>query len=185
MTGSEDRSVSLYNPSRNLMIKNYKNIHNYDVYSLDISKDNSKFISGGGDKNIILTDVIEGKFIRKYTGHTARVNSITFNPDNNVIVTFNSLRSPPATTLQSAAGTTGQTLTTPSKLSKASKIQSHKSSVWARPSSAPVWTAASSFSIFVKVRSPPTSLANPSKDLTLPIAERPMWYLLPIINYGS
>lgn len=67
------------------MIKQYKNIHNYDVYSLDISKDNSKFITGGGDKNIILTDVIEGKYIRKYTGHTSRVNSVCFNADNNVI----------------------------------------------------------------------------------------------------
>lgn len=58
MTGSEDRSICLYNPSKNMMIKQYKKVHNYDVYSLDISKDNSKFISGGGDKNIILTDVI-------------------------------------------------------------------------------------------------------------------------------
>ena len=80
MTGSEDRSVSLYNPAKNLMIKNYKNIHNYDVSSIDISKDNTKFISGGGDKNVILTDVVEGKYIRKYTGHTARINSVCFNP---------------------------------------------------------------------------------------------------------
>ena len=50
--------MSLYNPSKNMMIKQYKKVHNYDVYSIDISKDNSKFISGGGDKNIILTDVI-------------------------------------------------------------------------------------------------------------------------------
>ena len=86
MTGSEDRGVCLYNPSKNKLIKQYKNVHNYDVYSLDIAKDNSKFISGGGDKNIILTDVIEAKYIRKYTGHTARVNSVCFNQDNNVIV---------------------------------------------------------------------------------------------------
>ena len=86
MTGSEDRSVSLYNPSKNLMVKNYKNIHNYDVYSIDINKDNSKFITGGGDKNVVLTDVIEAKYIRKYTGHTARINSVCFNQDNNVIV---------------------------------------------------------------------------------------------------
>jgi len=86
MTGSEDRGVCLYNPSRNLLIKNYRNIHNYDVYSLDISKDNSKFITGGGDKNVILTDVVEGKYIRKYTGHTARINCVGFNQDNNVIV---------------------------------------------------------------------------------------------------
>ncbi len=88
MTGSEDRSVCLYNPSKNLMIKNYKNLHNYDVYSLDISNDNSKFITGGGDKNVILTDVIEGKYIRKYTGHNGRINSVCFNKENNVIVIY-------------------------------------------------------------------------------------------------
>ena len=100
MTGSEDRSVCLYNPSKNLMIRNFKNVHNYDVYSLDISKDNSKFVSGGGDKNIILTDVVSAKYIRKYTGHTARVNSVCFNPDNNVIVPPPIFRSVHPTTLR-------------------------------------------------------------------------------------
>lgn len=67
------------------MIKNYKNLHNYDVCTLDIAKDNSKFVTGGGDKTLILTDVIEGKTIRKYLGHNGRVNSICFNADNSVI----------------------------------------------------------------------------------------------------
>lgn len=105
MTGSEDRSVCLYNPAKNLMIKQYKNVHNYDVYSLDISKDNSKFITGGGDKNIILTDVIQGKYIRKYTGHTSRVNSVTFNSDNNVIVIVVTFRSALPMTPQFDVGT--------------------------------------------------------------------------------
>jgi WD40 repeat protein len=30
--------------------------------------------------------VVEGKYIRKYTGHTARINCVCFNQDNNVIV---------------------------------------------------------------------------------------------------
>jgi WD40 repeat protein len=105
------------------MIKHYKNIHNYDVYTLDISKDNSKFITGGGDKNIILTDVVEGKYIRKYTGHTARVNSVCFNPDNNVIVTRPTRRSVPPMTPPSASGTTGMMPTIPSRSSRASRIQ--------------------------------------------------------------
>jgi hypothetical protein len=40
------------------MIKQYKNLHNYDVSGLTISNDNSKFVTGGGDKNIIVTDVV-------------------------------------------------------------------------------------------------------------------------------
>lgn len=62
MTASEDRSVSLYNPSRNLLIKNYKNLHNYDVSCIDILKDNSKFCTGGGDKLIMVMDVLQGTY---------------------------------------------------------------------------------------------------------------------------
>jgi mitogen-activated protein kinase organizer 1 len=86
MTGSEDRGVCLYNPSKNLMIKHYRNLHNYDVSGLDIAKDNSKFATGGGDKNIILSDTVEGKTVRKYTGHSGRVNSVAFNSESSVIV---------------------------------------------------------------------------------------------------
>lgn len=79
MTASEDRGVCLYNPQKNIMIKNYKNLHNYDVSGLEISRDNSKFVTGGGDKNVIVTEVVEGKSINKYTGHNGRVNCVTFN----------------------------------------------------------------------------------------------------------
>lgn len=86
MSGSEDRGVCLYNPHKNIMIKNYKNLHNYDVSGLCISTDNSKFVTGGGDKNVIVTDVAEGKTINKYCGHNGRVNSVAFNGENNVIM---------------------------------------------------------------------------------------------------
>lgn len=42
-------------------------------------------MTGGGDKNVIITDVAEAKSIIRYTGHNGRVNSVTFNEENNVI----------------------------------------------------------------------------------------------------
>lgn len=86
MTGSEDRGVCLYNPQKNMMIKNYKNLHNYDVSSIAITADNSKFATGGGDKNVMITDVLNGKQIRRFSGHNGRVNSICFSEDCNVLV---------------------------------------------------------------------------------------------------
>lgn len=86
MTGSEDRNVCLMNPSKNILVKTYKAIHNYAVHSLAISKDNSKFITGGADKLVFLTDVLEGKPIRKYQGHAAAINCVAFNEENNVII---------------------------------------------------------------------------------------------------
>ncbi len=38
-------------------------MHNYDITCLDILKDNSKFCTGGGDKIIMVTDVLQGIFV--------------------------------------------------------------------------------------------------------------------------
>lgn len=74
MSASEDRSVCLYNPAKNIMIKNYKNLHNYDVSCLDILKDNSKFCTGGGDKLIIVTDVLQGKLFHDHRQANKKVH---------------------------------------------------------------------------------------------------------------
>lgn len=79
MTGSEDRSVCLFNPRKNVLVKTYKNIHNYEISSLDINKDNSRFITGGADKIIMLTDVAEGKNISRFQGHSGKVNTVVYN----------------------------------------------------------------------------------------------------------
>ena len=86
MSGSEDRGVCLYNPKKNILVKVYKNLHNYEVTSIDISNDNSRFITGGGDRVVLLTDVLEGKNISRFQGHAGRVNSVAYNEENNVIV---------------------------------------------------------------------------------------------------
>lgn len=67
------------------MIKNYKNLHNYDVSAVEVTKDNAKLVTGGGDKNVIVTDIAEGKTISKFSGHNGRINSVALNADNNVI----------------------------------------------------------------------------------------------------
>lgn len=85
LTGSEDRGVCLYNPHKSIMIKNYKNLHNYDVSAVEVTKDNAKLVTGGGDKNVIVTDIAEGKTISKFSGHNGRINSVALNADNNVI----------------------------------------------------------------------------------------------------
>lgn len=73
------------------MIKNYKNLHNYDITCLDICKDNSKFCTGGGDKLVMIMDVLNGilliiifligKQLRKFIGHNGRVNSLCYGAD--------------------------------------------------------------------------------------------------------
>jgi mitogen-activated protein kinase organizer 1 len=60
MTGSNDRTVKLWNPHKDdiqvanqgLLIKTYSGSHGYGILDLAISKDNSKFVSAGGDKYV-------------------------------------------------------------------------------------------------------------------------------------
>lgn len=42
--------------------------------------------SAGGDKTCFLWDVSSGRVIRRFQGHTQRVNSIKFNPDGTLLM---------------------------------------------------------------------------------------------------
>ncbi len=42
MSGSADRTVILWNPSKNNLIKQYSGVHNYDIADLAIVPDNSR-----------------------------------------------------------------------------------------------------------------------------------------------
>lgn len=95
LTGSADRSIRLYNPSRpapppttnsltppkpTQLIQTYS-AHGYAVLSLSVASDNATFASAGGDRNVFLWDVGTAQTIRRFggnQGHTLRVNAVTF-----------------------------------------------------------------------------------------------------------
>ncbi|KAM3074810.1 hypothetical protein ACMFMG_008224 [Clarireedia jacksonii] len=95
LTGSSDRSIRLYNPSRpassqptgphqppkpTQLIQTYS-AHGYEVLSIDVASTNATFASCGGDRSVFLWDVQTAKTLRKFggnNGHTARVNSVVF-----------------------------------------------------------------------------------------------------------
>ncbi|CAL3971943.1 unnamed protein product [Diplocarpon coronariae] len=95
LTGSSDRTIRLYNPSRppapishdllappkpTQLIQSYS-AHGYEVLSLSVAADNATFASVGGDRSVFLWDVATAKTLRRFggnNGHTARINSVTF-----------------------------------------------------------------------------------------------------------
>ncbi|KAJ5054894.1 uncharacterized protein L3040_001156 [Drepanopeziza brunnea f. sp. 'multigermtubi'] len=94
LTGSSDRTIRLYNPSRpcptpsssstplsppkpTQLIQSYS-AHGYEVLSLTVASDNATFASAGGDRAVFLWDVATAKTLRRFQGHTARVNAVTF-----------------------------------------------------------------------------------------------------------
>ncbi|RWA09972.1 hypothetical protein EKO27_g5143 [Xylaria grammica] len=103
LAGSSDRSIRLYNPQPSTtshspsshlskkginpaipegrLIQTYS-AHGYEVLSLSVSADNSRFASAGGDRSVFLWDVASAQTLRRFgggpQGHSARINSVCF-----------------------------------------------------------------------------------------------------------
>ncbi|OQO15129.1 hypothetical protein B0A48_00511 [Cryoendolithus antarcticus] len=77
LTGSSDRSITLYNPAKKLKLQSYA-AHARPVLSLATSTDNSQFLSGGGDKTVFVWDVATAKTVRRFVGHSGRVEGVAW-----------------------------------------------------------------------------------------------------------
>lgn len=86
MSGSHDKTVKLWNPYKGLLIKSYDNIHSQAIFDISIAQDNAKFASVGNEKQVYITDSIKATPIRRYHGHQDRINSVSFNPTETVLV---------------------------------------------------------------------------------------------------
>lgn len=58
--------------------------HSHEVFGVAIAADNSRFVSCGGDKLVIVWDVATARASRKLSGHTHRVNAVALNADASV-----------------------------------------------------------------------------------------------------
>jgi mitogen-activated protein kinase organizer 1 len=58
--------------------------HSHEVFGVAIAGDNSRFVSCGGDKLVIVWDVATARAARKLSGHTHRVNAVALNADASV-----------------------------------------------------------------------------------------------------
>ncbi|RVD81806.1 uncharacterized protein DFL_009653 [Arthrobotrys flagrans] len=86
LTGGQDRKIHLFNSSTTSHIQTY-DAHGYEILSLAVSPDNSRFASVGGDKSAFLWDVATAKTLRRFSGHYARINTCGFNHDASILVT--------------------------------------------------------------------------------------------------
>ena len=64
--------------------------HTDSLYSVAISPDNKKIVSGSDDKTIRIWDLESGNLINTLTGHTDFVNSVAISPDNKKLVSGSS-----------------------------------------------------------------------------------------------
>jgi len=85
VSGGQDRTIRLWNPHRGVLVQKYGNVHGYEIRDVQISHDNTKFASCGGDRDVFLWDINTGTCLRRFRGHSQRVNTLAFNSDSSVL----------------------------------------------------------------------------------------------------
>ncbi|KAH9917886.1 nuclear mRNA splicing protein [Epithele typhae] len=84
LSGGQDRTVRLWNPDAGTEIKSYS-AHGYEILSITVAHDNSRFASSGGDRQVFLWDVMTGQTIRRIPGHMGKIYAVEFNEDASVL----------------------------------------------------------------------------------------------------
>lgn len=61
--------------------------HGYEVLDISVTEDNARFATVGGDKQVFLWDVATARTLRRWAGHSGRVNCVDIGGDEgNVVV---------------------------------------------------------------------------------------------------
>merc|ERR1711976_1018254 len=76
----------LWNIDKQLCMETYSG-HGYEVRSVALNSDRTKFASVGIDKQVFLWDTFNGKIIRKFFGHELPINSIRWGAQDQVLIT--------------------------------------------------------------------------------------------------
>ncbi|EFO91515.1 hypothetical protein GCK72_005932 [Caenorhabditis remanei] len=84
ITCGSDKTVKLWNPMKNSLLKTYSGTGN-EVLDAASSSDNSQIAAGGADRACTIFDVETGKQLRRWRTHGAQVNSVAFNEESSVV----------------------------------------------------------------------------------------------------
>ncbi|VDN59134.1 unnamed protein product [Dracunculus medinensis] len=83
MTCGADKTVKLWNPYKQILLKIYTGT-GWEILDAQSSSDNSSILAGGLDKQLTIFDVETGKITRRWRGHSGKVNCVAFNEESNV-----------------------------------------------------------------------------------------------------
>lgn len=99
LSGGSDQQINLWNTHRGAQgsldakgrspsIQRYS-AHSYEILCIDVAADNSRFASGGPDRNVFVWDVASGNVLRRFNAHYGRVNDVRLagaNGDGSVLL---------------------------------------------------------------------------------------------------
>lgn len=85
LSGSADSTVRLWSPTRGVCIKVYSGEPNQGVYDLQVTNDNSKFVTGSSNKTAYYWDVLSARVTAKFAGHAAPIRCVAISPAGDLI----------------------------------------------------------------------------------------------------
>lgn len=83
MTCGSDKTLSLWNPLRKVLLKTYRGC-GAELLDACGSSDNSIILVGGRDKQPTIFDVESGKMLKRWRDHGGVINAVAFNEDSRV-----------------------------------------------------------------------------------------------------
>ena len=86
VTGGGDPSRSgelmIWDVAKKTLIREIKDAHSDTIFGAEFSRDGKKLLSGAADKFVKIFDVVSGKHIRSFEGHTHHVLDVSWKADN-------------------------------------------------------------------------------------------------------
>lgn len=82
---SRDGDITFWDVGAGKLTKTLADRHSDTVLSLDFSPDGKLIASGGADKQLRISDVVSGKLLRTFEGHTHHVMGVSWRADGRVI----------------------------------------------------------------------------------------------------
>lgn len=95
LSSGQDKTVCLWNPFRDpiagedtggYLLQTFRG-QGYDIVDLDVSNDNTRLATVGGDKCAYIWDITTAKTLKKHFGHSQRLSCASWNVDGSLLFT--------------------------------------------------------------------------------------------------
>lgn len=83
---ADNNEIKVYSARENVLLNEFKNGHNRQILTINISKDSTLLVSGGKDSTVVVWDFLNNKILRKLSYHKGIVTSVSVSPDNKFII---------------------------------------------------------------------------------------------------
>jgi WD40 repeat protein len=83
---TDNKSLKAFSVKTKELLATFSGGHNDKILCLDMSRDSTMLVSGGGDSTVVVWDIISRKMIEKIDFATGKITSVKFSPNSQFIL---------------------------------------------------------------------------------------------------